>query len=167
MIPILARSSDAWGLRDKFELIGPAHLGVFVVMALVLAVLVWVARDPRRATWSRRLDLALAMFVLWSFPAKILTRHYGDVEMVVPLFPMHLCDWAAAAAFCALVFRGERMMEVAYFWGMAGTLQGLVTPSIEVGFPHPAWFAFFQLHGGVVLVRGNQHMPEPCLLYHW
>ena len=111
-----------------------------------------IARDPSREFLTWKLDIALAVVVLWSFPAKVLTRFFGDVGMEVALVPMQLCDWASIAAFFALVFRNERMVEVTYFWGMAGTLQGLVTPSLEVGFPHPAWFAFFQLHAGVVFV---------------
>ena len=149
---MLADSWDAWGLRDKFELFGPAHLGVFALMAVALILMTRVARDPRRAVLCWRQDVILAVIVIWSYPAKILSRHYGDVEMAVPYLPMHFCDWAAVAAFFALVFRSDRMAEIAYFWGMAGTLQGLVTPSLSVGFPHPAWFAFFQLHAGVVLV---------------
>ena len=152
MSGLVAAAGDAWGLRGKFELFGAAHLGVFVVVAVVLLFMSRVARDPRRALLSWRLDVALAMVLLWSYPAKLLTRYYGDMVMVVPYLPMHFCDWAAVAAFFALVFRSDRMAELTYFWGMAGTLQGLVTPALSVGFPHPAWFAFFQLHGGVVLV---------------
>ena len=149
---VLATRWEAWGLRDQFELFGLPHLGVFAVMAVALVLMCRVARDPSRQGLSWKLEVALAMFVLWSYPAKILTRYYGDVIMYAPYLPMHFCDWAAAAAFFALVSRNERMVEVTYFWGMAGTLQGLLTPNLEVGFPHPAWFAFFQLHGGVVFV---------------
>ena len=150
---LLASSTwEAWGLRGKFELFGLPHLCVLGLMAVVLVVICRIARDPNKTHVSRNIDLALGIFVLWSYPAKVLTRYYGDVTMYSPFLPMHFCDWAAAAAFFALVMRSERMGEVAYFWGMAGTLQGLITPNIEVGYPHPAWFAFFQLHAGVVLV---------------
>ena len=162
----LASSSwQAWGLRGKFELFGLPHLCVLGAVLVILVVICRIARDPAKVGLSRNIDLALGILVLWSYPAKILTRYYGDVTMTVPYLPMHFCDWAAVAAFLALVLRIERMAEVAYFWGMAGTLQGLVTPNIEVGFPHPAWFAFFQLHGGVVLVAlylvfGHQWRPR-------
>ena len=149
---MFADTWQAWGLRGTFKLFGLPHLMVFIVLIVVLVVISRVARDPAKAALCWKLDLALAIFILWSYPAKLLTRHYGEITMAAPLLPMHFCDWAAAAAFFALILRSERMAEVTYFWGMAGTLQGLVTPAIEVGFPHPAWFAFFQLHGGVVLV---------------
>ena len=148
----LAVAGDAWGLRDQFDLFGPAHLGVFAVLALALWGLVAVTRDPSRVFLSHKLDVGLALLLLWSFPAKVLSRYIGDVGMEVALWPMQLCDWAAAAGFFALILRSDRMAEITYFWAMAGTLQGLLTPTIEVGYPHPAWFAFFQLHGGVVLV---------------
>jgi hypothetical integral membrane protein (TIGR02206 family) len=149
---VLAAAGEAWGLKDQFDWLGPAHLAVFLILSLALGYLIRVARDPGRVFLSRKLDVALALLLLWSFPAKVLSRYYGDVYMEVPLWPMQFCDWAAAAGFFALILRSDRMAELTYFWAMAGTLQGLVTPTIEVGFPHPAWFAFFQLHGGVVLV---------------
>ncbi|MFT4547935.1 MAG: putative integral membrane protein (TIGR02206 family) [Verrucomicrobiales bacterium] len=149
---VLAEMGDGWGLIDGFKLFGPAHIGVFVFVCVALAGMSWLARHPARAGVTLRFELVLAVIVLWSYPAKILTRYYGDVVMTAPFLPMHFCDWAGLAAFFALVLHNERMIEVTYFWGMAGTLQGLVTPNIEVGFPHPAWFAFFQLHAGVVLV---------------
>ena len=152
MTGILADSWEAWGLRGKFVMFGPSHLAVMAIVLVALFFLSRVARDPSKSVLCYRLDVMLAIFVLWSYPAKILTRYYADVDMEVPSLPMFFCDWAAIAAFFALVFRSDRMAEITYFWGMAGTLQGLVTPNIDVGFPHPAWFAFFQLHGGVVLV---------------
>ncbi|MGI9240120.1 MAG: TIGR02206 family membrane protein, partial [Verrucomicrobiales bacterium] len=129
-----------------------AHLCVFAVLAITLWVLIVIARDPSRVFLWRKLDVALALVLLWTFPAKVLSRYIGDVTMDPPLWPMQFCDWAAAAGFFTLILRSDRMAELTYFWAMAGTLQGLLTPTIEVGFPHPAWFAFFQLHGGVVLV---------------
>ena len=149
---LLAATGEAWGLKDQFVWLGPAHLGVFLVLSVLLCFLIRVARDPSRVFFARKLDLALALLLLWTFPAKVLSRYYGDLHMEVALWPMHFCDWAAAAGFFALILRSDRMAEIAYFWAMAGTLQGLLTPALEVGFPHPAWFAFFQLHGGVVLV---------------
>jgi len=136
----------------EFVLFGLPHLMVFVVMAAALVLLVRVARNPAKADLCWTLEVALAMFVLWSYPAKLLSRYYGDVYMPAPMLPMEFCNWASITAFFALAFRSDRMAELTYFWGMAGTLQGLVTPNLEEAFPHPTWFAFFQLHAGVVLV---------------
>jgi hypothetical integral membrane protein (TIGR02206 family) len=38
-----------------------------------------------------------------------------------------------------------------WFWGMAGTLQAVVTPDLSAGFPHLAFFQYLVGHLGVVL----------------
>jgi hypothetical integral membrane protein (TIGR02206 family) len=79
---------------------------------------------------------------------------------------MHLCNWAGFLALFALVTRRPLLVELVYFWGLAGTFQALVTPNLFYGFPHPFYFTFFALHGGVVaaglyLVAGLKIYPRP------
>jgi hypothetical protein len=38
-----------------------------------------------------------------------------------------------------------------WFWGLAGTLNGLITPALDEGFPSPRFLFFFGLHGAVVV----------------
>ena len=58
------------------------------------------------------------------------------------------------------------VFELAYYWGLAGTVQALVTPDLGVGFPHPEFFRFFGGHGTIVagvlvLVVGIGIRPRP------
>jgi hypothetical integral membrane protein (TIGR02206 family) len=67
------------------------------------------------------------------------------------VLPLHLCDAAAVAGVVTLLRRHALAAELCYFWGLAGTLQGLITPNLQSGFPALAYWAFFALHGGVVV----------------
>ena len=62
--------------------------------------------------------------------------------------PMHLCDWALVATVFALVLRWQLCFELAYFWGLAGTAQALITPALD---SPEFWriFAFFVVHSGI------------------
>lgn len=92
------------------------------------------------------------MLLISSYPAKILARFWADIDITRDMmFPLHLCDMAAITGFFALVFRNRMAAELTYFWGLAGTLQALFTPSTCYDFPSPAFFAFFQLHSAVVI----------------
>lgn len=66
------------------------------------------------------------------------------------LLPFHLCHFAAIAGAIALLTRHPLACEITWFWGLAGTLQGLITPALPYDFPHPIFFTFFLLHGVVV-----------------
>jgi len=56
--------------------------------------------------------------------------------------PMQLCDWAMFAVIAALVTRRRGVYELAYFWGLAGTLQAILTPNLRDGFPSAFSSAF-------------------------
>ena len=46
--------------------------------------------------------------------------------------PFQLCDWAMVAIIVALLTGRERWLEVAYFWGIGGTAQAILTPDLQV-----------------------------------
>ncbi|HRQ88319.1 MAG TPA: TIGR02206 family membrane protein [Bacteroidia bacterium] len=64
--------------------------------------------------------------------------------------PFHLCDIAAITAALALITRRRLFGTLTYFWGLAGTLQGLLTPAIDIGFPSPPFLVFFLQHFAIV-----------------
>ena len=63
---------------------------------------------------------------------------------------MELCDWAAFSVIAALTARRKGFYEVAYFWGLSGTLQAILTPNLAVRFPDYRFISFFIVHSGVV-----------------
>src|SRR5690606_2146185 len=80
--------------------------------------------------------------------------------------PFHLCDVAAFTGAFALLLRHRQLAELTWFWGLAGTLNGLVTPELADDFPSLAFVGFFVLHGIVVvtavyLAAGRGYIPRP------
>lgn len=73
----------------------------------------------------------------------------GDPDLDSAL-PLHLCDIAAFIGGFALLTGKRLLVTLTYFWGLAATVQALATPAISIGFPHPAFIAFFVHHFAVV-----------------
>jgi hypothetical integral membrane protein (TIGR02206 family) len=66
--------------------------------------------------------------------------------------PLDLCDVALVVAAVACSYPRWRLgVEVTYFWGLAGTLQGVLTPDLTVTFPHLEFFEFVVGHLGIVM----------------
>lgn len=63
---------------------------------------------------------------------------------------MQLCDWAAFSVIIALTTGSKGFYEVAYFWGLSGTLQAVLTPNLDVTFPDFRFISFYVVHSGVV-----------------
>ncbi len=78
--------------------------------------------------------------------------HYakGEWDWTIAL-PLELCDLAAFTTAAALWTMRQAWFEYSWFWGLAGTMQALLTPALGSGFPTQDNFRFFLLHGGIVI----------------
>ncbi len=84
------------------------------------------------------------------FTYLVLVRQFGAVSWKQVL-PMQLCDWAILVVIVALWTRRRSWFEVAYFWGIGGTLQAILTPNLPYGFPDFRFFSFFISHCGIII----------------
>ncbi len=80
--------------------------------------------------------------------------------------PLALCNMAVVVAAAACLSRQRLLVELTYFWGLAGTLQAVLTPDLNVGFPHLVFFEYVVGHIGIViaalyLVVGLGLTPRP------
>jgi hypothetical integral membrane protein (TIGR02206 family) len=64
--------------------------------------------------------------------------------------PLQLCDVAIFVGAAALLLRTQLLVEVTYFWGLAGTIQALITPDLPQHFPSFPFFQYYTAHGGIV-----------------
>ncbi len=65
--------------------------------------------------------------------------------------PLALCDVGVLVAAVACWSETALLVELTYFWGLAGTLQGVLTPDLSVGFPHLVFFQYVVGHVGIVV----------------
>jgi hypothetical integral membrane protein (TIGR02206 family) len=148
------------------ERFGPSHLTVifltFAVPGLVaLALRKW--KSPG-AEWT--VCAAWALMLLASRIGALAYAWHNGVRDPAELLPMQFCDWACAAAFVALLFRNILAFEIAYFWGLAGTLQAVLTPDLDFDWPDPRFVLFFTSHSGLIgasllLIWGFGFRPRP------
>jgi hypothetical integral membrane protein (TIGR02206 family) len=95
-----------------------------------------------------RIGLALLLLSGWS-AYLLVNAARGELNLDRSL-PMHLCDWAQIALIVALFTRNQFAYELGYFWGLGGTLQGVITPTVFYDFPDLQFIFFFVQHGGVI-----------------
>ena len=152
-----------------FVIFGPSHLTVLAVIVLSAAALSVTARKRRGGNASRDIAVCLAGLLVLNKVAVCATI-YATGEFDLPnALPMHLCDWSAIAAIIALLWRKQLAYELAYFWGLGGTLQATVTPDLHFDFPDIRFLTFFISHGGTLvailfLTLGLRMRPWPVSL---
>ena len=125
------------------------HLVTLGVIAVCIAALVTVAR-LRPGNWNVAACRALAVLIVvneCSWWVWLGIQHTWSAGYALPL---QLCDVVAFVAAAALWFRRQILVEVTYFWGLAGTANGLISPDVPVHFPHYLFLQYFIAHGTIV-----------------
>ena len=136
---------------QEFRLYGPAHLVVIaltVSLPFVLAAFVRKSRWPRSERIIGRLFAVLLLINYVGFEIYLISTGGWQWQKALPC---HLCNWAMVVIIVALLTGRERWLELAYFWGIGGTLQAVLTPELEYAFPDVHFFNFFIAHSGIVV----------------
>lgn len=146
-----------------FQAFGPAHLVTLAVIAAIATAMIVSARRSRQLGRVWEMGMAIALLTVWPSAVAIHLRS-GTLTAEI-LLPLHYCDLAALTGAVALLTHRQLCCEIVYFFGLAGTLQGLITPALTYDFPSLRFFHFFLLHGGVVttaiyVVTAMRHQPR-------
>ncbi len=100
---------------------------------------------------GRRADLMFAVLLAGVWPVSLLQQVAHGTLNLHNALPLHLCDVALLTSLVALTTQRMRAVELSYYFALAGTSHGLLTPALDVDWPHPRFVTFFVHHGGVVL----------------
>src|SRR5690606_2435999 len=71
-----------------------------------------------------------------------------DLRYDLPLFLCRIVAWILPFA---MLKKNRFWLGIMYFWVLAGTFQGLVTPDLAEGFPGYFYFRYWFLHAGLVV----------------
>ncbi len=134
------------------------HLVTLGVIALGIGALVTAARMwPVSAAstvagrgWTVTACRSLAVLILaneCSWWVWLGLQHTWSASYALPL---QLCDVVAFVAAAALWFRHPLLVELTYFWGLAGTANGLISPDLAGHFPSYVFLQYFIAHGAIV-----------------
>ena len=135
-------------------------LGIPQIVALILLVLlnILLLRDKKKDDQSRaKTRWTLAIILLVNELLYHVWHIYYESWNVQEHIPLHACSLLVWLSGFMLIKKNKYVYEFAYFMGIAGALQALMTPDIGIyGFPHYRFFQTFISHG--LLVTGPIYM---------
>ena len=137
--------------EHPFHVCSPSHLTViFLTIALPIVLALIVHRTKSRAL-ERSICFAISALLLINYVAYLIVARQFGVAAWQKMLPMQLCDWAMIVIIVALWTGSRRWLEIAYFWGIGGTLQAIITPNLQFGFPDLRFISFFVAHSGIII----------------
>ena len=135
-----------------FELFGAAHLSALGIITLACLSLiyfrnVWGERERKRFRFTVATLLILSELSWHAWAA------YWGLWSIQTMLPLHMCSVFVWLTAYMLYTRNYQIYELAYFLGVGGALQALITPDAgPYGFPHYRAMQTFFAHGLLVIV---------------
>ena len=137
------------------------HGAAPLLVALVIVLLVGAGRAWSGSARERRLASVMAAVILLLRVGVLLWNVMPERWSLGRSLPLQICDLAAIGSAFALLTDRRWLWSIAYFWGLALSVQGLVQPDLAAG-PVSLAFWLFWLHHAlivgaalyVVMVRG-------------
>ena len=143
------------------------HLTVILLTIVLPFVLAAIVRQTKSARLERVIVVALSTILILNYATYLVfVRYRGGAVTWQQLLPLQLCDWGMVVVIIAMWTGRQRWFEVAYFWGIGGTVQAVLTPNLHFGFPDFRFFSFFISHCGIIvgvvfLMLTRHYRPQP------
>ena len=135
----------------QFHAWGPSHLTVIFLTVGLPFLLALIVHRTKSRVLERSICFAVSALLLINYVAYVIVARQFGVNHWYKVLPLQLCDWAMLVIIVALWTGNRRWLEVAYFWGIGGTLQAIITPNLQFGFPDLRFISFFVAHSGIIV----------------
>ena len=152
---------------SEFHAYGLPHLIVIFLTMTLPFLLAMLVRRTKSERVERAIVLTLSALLMLNYATYLVfVRYRGGAVSWQQLLPLQLCDWGMVVVIVAMLTGRQRWFEVAYFWGIGGTVQAVLTPNLHFGFPDFRFFSFFISHCGIIigivfLMLTRRYRPEP------
>lgn len=146
--------------------VSPVAYSAAVVLGALCCALLCVEGRRHPGAWTRRASRAVGVVLAADAVSFVVALAVQGKFSARTSLPFALCDMAVIVAAVACWWRIPVLVELTYFWGLAGTLQAIITPDLNAGFPHLVFFQYLVGHLGIVLaalylVIGLRITPRP------
>lgn len=137
-------------MSTAFRLFGIQHFLVLATICALGFLIAWGSRrlaGPARAWMGWTLGALLIAYAVVMYIHLVVSGEFGADWAL----PFELCHWVLITCVVTLFYPNQLASEIAYFWGLGGTLQAVLTPDIGTGFPSWDFVMFFWGHGITLL----------------
>ncbi len=146
--------------------VSPVAYSAAVVLGALCCAVLCVEGRRHPGAWTRRASRAVGVVLAADAVSFVVALAVQGKFSARTSLPFALCDMAVIVAAVACWWRIPVLVELTYFWGLAGTLQAIITPDLNAGFPHLVFFQYMAGHLGIVvaalfLVVGLRITPRP------
>jgi len=130
---------------QPFVILGTSHL-VTLIIILCLAIFFPRAYKDKPVYQKENVAKVLGISIILLELIKPFIWSYMDYPWI-RLLPIHMCSLSGFFIGVFLLTKRRLFFEVAFFWGIGGGINALITPDVTLTFPDPKYILFFLGHG--------------------
>lgn len=132
-----------------FEAFTWAH-GWGIAMAAAMAVGILAGSRRLRAARADRVARTMLAAMLVGSELSLYVWYTLTDNWGLHSLPFQLCSMMVWASAALLVTRSRRLYDIAFFLGLLGALQALLTPDLDAAVYSFRYFHFFMAHGAII-----------------
>ena len=130
----------------------PNHLVIIFLSLFLFFYIPYRIKSNPKASWVDIISKSLGILLIGNEVGWVIYKLSLGHTYWAEFMPFELCTINAYLLGFLLIFRPSyAVFEVVYFWAMAGTVQGIITPRLFAGYPHYLFFEYFITHTGIIL----------------
>ena len=134
-----------------FVLFDQIHLITLGVIAFIILLIVF-SRNKFSEQKKQDVGDTMAGILILNEISWHLWNYFSGQWTLQTMLPLHVCSILVWLSAWMLIKKSYRIYEFAYFMGIGGALQALLTPDIGIyGFPHYRFFQTFISHGFIII----------------
>jgi hypothetical integral membrane protein (TIGR02206 family) len=137
-------------MEAGFETFSLEHFATMLVLGIITYGVIRkgkVADEPEKSNIGLMIaGLAFSTIIIDA----IVKIAYGSFDILVDL-PFFMCDLVAIILPFVILSDNRKWIGILYFWALAGTMQALITPDVEAGFPSFHFFRYFIGHACIII----------------
>ncbi|MFD0712823.1 TIGR02206 family membrane protein [Paenibacillus sp. GCM10027626] len=141
----------AIGSAYRFFAYSPSHISMLALFIALIASLYLSRNWLRQGQRSRYGRFVLAAILILSELTLNLWYINQSIYNVSDTLPLELCSISLYLCIFMLLFNSRFIFQIAYFIGIGGAIQALLTPVLYYGYPHFRFFQFFIAHIAIIL----------------
>ncbi len=138
---------------ESFKLFSIAHITAIIIIILFCIISCSILQKQKYSKYRKPYRYILLFFIVVAESLYKLWKIVIANKSLSENLSLNLCGVTIILCAIILINKDEKLYEIAYFWGLAGATQAIITPDIgRYGFPHYCFFHIFISHGLILAV---------------
>ncbi|MBW7458250.1 TIGR02206 family membrane protein [Paenibacillus sepulcri] len=134
-----------------FTAYSPPHLFALLIFGLAVILLYLFRGWLQKGSRNRNGRYFLAAVLVICEASLNIWYTAESVYQVKSSLPLELCSITLYLCILMLLTRSRMLFQIAYFTGIGGAIQALLTPALDYGYPHFRFIEFFTAHIAIIL----------------